>query len=181
MRLSTVFTSVLALMPFGASALQNKQGPFNLALRKDSVEAMKGGALGEIDAAIFNGLAGPIRGVLTDVGDIVINVLDLLQEVVGSVFYITEDGVLFLEGQDPSTGISGFSLNEQDELLYQGEQLFGGFDPSGFKLANKNTKGNTKRGILDDALNNLLQNVNLNLFVPVTVNALDVNPSAPSQ
>lgn len=170
MRFSTALTSALALLPLGATALQNKGGPFYLEMKKESVEGMRTSLLGEVDAAIFNGLARPLKGVLDGVGDILVNVLDLLGEVVGTVFYLTEDGKLYIEGMDPAAGVPGFSLNDQDELLYKGEQLLGGFEGQNLKLT-KNSENNKR---------NLLQDINLNLFLPISVNALDTNPSAPS-
>ncbi|GCF00309.1 hypothetical protein ZYGM_001541 [Zygosaccharomyces mellis] len=107
---------------------------------------MRTSLLGEVDAAIFNSLARPLKGVLDGVGDILVNVLDLLGEVVGTVFYLTEDGKLYIEGMDPAAGVPGFSLNDQDELLYKGEQLLGGFDGQNLKLT-KNSENN-KRNLL---------------------------------
>lgn len=130
---------------------------------------MKQNILADIDAAIFNGLASPLKAVFDGVGDIPVGVLDLLGDVVGTVFYFTEDGKLYIEGMEASSGIPGFSLNEHDQLLYQGQQMLGGFEGQNFKLAkNSSTE---KRDF---------HNINAGLFIPVSVNALDWNPSAPS-
>ncbi|CAR29328.1 ZYRO0G06116p [Zygosaccharomyces rouxii] len=170
MRFSTALTSALALLPFGATALQNKNGPFVLELEKDSISDLKNNFLTQVDADVFNGLARPLKGVFDGVGDILVSVIGLLGEVVGTVFYLSGDGVLFTQGSDPSNGVPGFSLNDQDQLLYEGRQLLGGFEGLNFKLSKDSDAA--KRDLIDD--------INLNLFLPVSINAFDTNPSAPS-